>query len=420
MLKVLLLEDSQNSISALEVEIKKSFKNIEILVARTYKEALKNILKHGEEINLALLKHNILGGSDSTLFDMLEVNNIKSIIICDEIENIPTDLVFEKDSVIDCIVQYNDLEIKNIVNAASRFLKNIYKNILIVEDSKIQLSVLTKILEKMNLNVTSAHDGVEALEIIKKSDKKFELILTDYNMPNMDGMELTLKIRAKYDKDEVGIIILSSNNEPEVAVQFLKMGANDFINKPYNEIEVLTRLNSNLDLIELFTKTKDMANRDFLTGAYNRRYFFETSNLILKKSRRENTKIALATIDIDKFKNINDTYGHDVGDKVICDVVNVLKNHLRASDLMARFGGEEFCVILDNISQEDTVKTFEKIRMSFEENIIKTDEYTISCTVSIGIYYGIDETLDEMLKIADQGLYYCKENGRNQIKVSMK
>ncbi|PHR72061.1 MAG: REC domain-containing diguanylate cyclase [Arcobacter sp.] len=418
MLKVLLLEDSQNTIVTLEKEIKKTFDNIEVLVARTYKEALKNILKHGEDINLALLKHNILHRSDATLLDVLDVNNIKSIIICHDIENIPTDLVFEQDSVIDCIIQYDELEIKNIVNAASRFLKNIHKNILIVEDSKIQLSVLTKILEKMNLNVTAAHDGLEALEIIKNSDKKFELILTDYNMPNMDGMELTLKIRAKYDKDEVGIIILSSNNEPEISVQFLKMGANDFINKPYNETEVLTRINSNLDLIELFTKTKDMANRDFLTGAYNRRYFFETSNLILKKSRRDKSKIALAMIDIDKFKNINDTYGHDVGDKVICDVVNVLKNHLRASDLMARFGGEEFCVMLDNISHEDTIKTFEKIRKSFEENIIKTQEYTISCTVSIGIYYGMDEELDKMLKISDQGLYYCKENGRNQIKIS--
>ena len=87
---------------------------------------------------------------------------------------------------------------------------------------------------------------LDALSINRaKIDKKFDLILTDYNMPNMDGLELTLKIREEYDKDELGIIILSSNNEPEIASQFLKIGANDFINKPYNEIEVLTRINSN-------------------------------------------------------------------------------------------------------------------------------------------------------------------------------
>ncbi|PHR72088.1 MAG: REC domain-containing diguanylate cyclase [Arcobacter sp.] len=419
MLKILLLENSEHSISILTKELKKIKQNIDVLVARTYKETIKNIIKYGDEIELALLNHDLLQTNDATLFDMLEVNNIKSIIICNDIENIPTDLIFERNCVIDCIIHYTKSEFKNIVSAASHVFKNIDKNILIVEDSKIQLAVLTKILEKMNLSVTGAHDGIEALDIIEKSNKKFELILTDYNMPNMDGMQLTLKIREKFDKDEVGIIILSSNNEPDIAEQFLKMGANDFINKPYHETEVLTRINSNLDLIELFTKTKEMANKDFLTGAYNRRYFFEASNLILKKARRENTKVALAMIDIDNFKNINDTYGHDVGDKVICDVVTVLKEHIRSYDLMARFGGEEFCVILDNLSYEDAEKTFEKIRMSFEKNVINADEYTISFTVSIGIYYGLDDGLENMLKIADKSLYYCKENGRNQVKVSV-
>ncbi len=415
MLKVLVIEKDIES--KIEEELKKISNNIEVIIASTFKEGMKYILKYGSNINLTLLNDNIADIKNSTIIDVLEVNTIKTIIICENIKELPTELVFSKECVIDCIVKYDERSTKNIVNSAHRILKNLDKNILVVEDSKIQLSVITKILKKMNLNITAAHDGKEALEIIEKKDKKFDLILTDYYMPNMDGLELTLKIREEFDRDEVGVIILSSNNQPEIASQFLKIGANDFINKPYNETEVMTRINSNLDLIELFTKTKDMANKDFLTGAYNRRYFFETGNLILKKAKRNQSNIALAMIDIDKFKNINDTYGHDVGDKVICEVVNILNTYLRTSDLMARFGGEEFCVILDDISSDDSIKLFEKIRTELSNHVLTIKDETITYTVSIGIYHGVVANLDEMIKLSDNALYYCKENGRNQIRV---
>ena len=415
MLKVLIIE--QESDSTIKEELKKISQDIEIIHASTFKEGMKYILKYGNTLNLTLLNDNISELKDSTVIDMLEVNNIKTIIICENIKELPTELIISKECILDCIVKYDENSTKNIVNSANRVLKNLDKNILVVEDSKIQLSVITKILKKMNLNITVAHDGKEALDIIENTNKKFDLILTDYYMPNMDGLELTLKIREEYDKDEVGVIILSSNNQPEIAAQFLKMGANDFINKPYNETEVMTRINSNLDLIELFTKTKDMANKDFLTGAYNRRYFFETGNLILKKAKRNNSKIALSMIDIDKFKNINDTYGHDVGDIVICEVVKVLNTHLRTSDLMARFGGEEYCIILDNISEDDAVKLFDKIRLDLENLELTIGDNTLSFTVSIGVYHGEVIALDDMIKLSDNALYYCKENGRNQVRI---
>lgn len=415
MLKVLIIE--KTSELRIEKELKEISQNMEIITVSSYKEGMKCILKYGDKISLALLHDDINDLQNSSIIEVLDVNNIKTILICENIKSLPDEKIFAKECIIDCIVKYNDNSLKGVVNSASRILKNLDKNILVVEDSKVQLSIITKILKKMNLNVFAAHDGAEAFEIIENSEKHFDLILTDYYMPNMDGLELTLKIREEYDKDEVGIIILSSNNQPEIASQFLKIGANDFINKPYHELEVLTRINSNLDLIELFTKTKNMANKDFLTGAYNRRYFFETGNLLLKKAKRNDSTIALAMIDIDKFKNVNDLYGHDVGDKVICDVVNTLNAQLRSSDLMSRFGGEEFCIIIDNISLEDTHTLFENIRAKMDDQKLNIDGKIIEHTISIGIYHGEVENLDEMIKTADNALYYCKENGRNQIKI---
>jgi diguanylate cyclase (GGDEF)-like protein len=155
-----------------------------------------------------------------------------------------------------------------------------------------------------------------------------------------------------------------------------------------------------------------------MTGAFNRRYFFDSGDAIFKKALRDKKNLVVAMFDIDKFKNINDTYGHDVGDVAICEVCNILNHNLRTSDLMARFGGEEFCILLEDISLENTIHLFEKIRIAFEENIIKIDKIEIQFTVSIGICFGLNKTLENMITISDNGLYYCKNNGRNQIAIN--
>ena len=122
-------------------------------------------------------------------------------------------------------------------------------------------------------------------------------------------------------------------------------------------------------------------------------------------------------LDIDKFKNINDTYGHDVGDIAIKEIKRILDETLRESDLVARFGGEEFCIVLEEITLEDTKALFERIRKRFEDNVIEIKDTKISYTVSFGVAYGMDTSLEEMVKLSDHALYYAKENGRNQVRI---
>jgi diguanylate cyclase (GGDEF)-like protein len=236
-------------------------------------------------------------------------------------------------------------------------------------------------------------------------------------MPNMNGMELVLELRKKYDRGEFGIIVLSGSSDHETTSKFLKIGANDFMSKPYFYEEVSIRVNLNLDLLELFAKERENANRDFLTKAYNRRYFFESGTPIISKSKRSQISLAVVMIDIDKFKNINDTYGHQVGDIALKDTIQILNENLRNSDLIARFGGEEFCILLENISIKDLGTLLEKIRLAFEQNELKTLDYTVKFTISIGACYGIEDTLQSMINIADEQLYFCKNNGRNQVNI---
>ena len=137
----------------------------------------------------------------------------------------------------------------------------------------------------------------------------------------------------------------------------------------------------------------------------------------MPKQKEKKQFLTVAMLDIDKFKNINDTHGHDVGDIAIKEIKRILDETLRTSDLVARFGGEEFCIVLEDISVADTKALFEKVRKRFEDNIIKVNETEISYTVSFGVAYGMADSLDEMVKLSDHALYYAKENGRNQVKI---
>ena len=417
MKNILIVDDSEIVLVTLENRLNKELDNITILKAKTYQESIKYILNKDIHIDIAIVDLNLPDVNDGAVANFTLKKNIPTIILT-ALDDEKTKHFLEKKDFFDYIKKDDlkgyDIAIKNIV----RLVKNSEINVLVVDDSPLQLANAVKMLKELNLNVLTAKNGQEALDIIHETKEKISLVITDYNMPIMDGMELTVYLREEYKKDELGIIVLSINDSHEIPTQFLKLGANDFLNKPFSKYEVSTRINSNLETLELFSKIKDMANRDFLTGAFNRRYFFDSGTAIFLKAKRNKKEIAVAMIDIDKFKVINDTYGHDVGDIAIKETTNIITKNLRSSDLMARFGGEEFCVLLEDITLEDTIKLFEGLREKFKQNIIKTEQSDITFSVSIGICYGLKENLDTMIKVADEGLYYCKEHGRNQVAIN--
>ncbi len=179
-----------------------------------------------------------------------------------------------------------------------------------------------------------------------------------------------------------------------------------------------------LYLIFLYQKSKYINHKlklqtvkDYMTGAYNRRYFFEVAEALYSRANRKHSKLAVVMIDIDDFKVVNDTYGHDMGDLAIIEVKKILERNLRKYDLFARFGGEEFCILLDDISKEDVEKLFEKIRKDFENNKITRGDVTVKYTVSFGIAYGMMSSLAKLIKVADEAVYASKQNGKNQVTI---
>ena len=414
MKKILLIDDSKTILNSLRTEIFDTIEDVEVLLATSFTEASNLVRRNSNSIFAAVVDLNLPDCKPGQAVLLTSSHNIPTIIFTSSEDDSLKSLLLKKD-VLDYIKKESYHSIQYAVNFVKKMIRNSTITALVVDDSALFRTAFKNDLQKLHINVIEASDGMEALKIIKTHEEKISLVLTDYNMPVLDGIGLTLRLRVKYNKDSLSIIALSASEEEYVLSDFIKAGANDFITKPHKFEELNVRVNSNLDILDLFQTTKDLANKDYLTGSYNRRYFFETSAAILNKSSRKDEDIAVATLDIDHFKNVNDTYGHDIGDIAIKEIATILNANLRVSDLVARFGGEEYCILLENISAEDTYMLFEKIRFSFEKNEIKIDDLTLKYTVSLGIAFGKSKDINKMLKISDEALYEAKETGRNRV-----
>lgn len=300
------------------------------------------------------------------------------------------------------------------------------KQILIVDDEDVNLQIIINYLAKIECHFEIATDGKMALE--KCKERKFDLILLDVMMPIKSGYEVCREIRKKYSSDELPIILLTARNQATDFAMGLSAGANDFISKPFDKSELIARIQN---LLELDTAKKDihlkekllkeayyLANTDELTGLPNRRSFLNTAKQEWESFLQKSESICILFMDIDHFKSINDTYGHEVGDLFLKKVAEVLHFSVREKDLVARYGGEEFVILLSNTDFDTGLLIAERIRKGIDSIEILLDSHPpIKRTISIGISHTKDgvDSFEKLLRNADDLLYIAKRKGRNKI-----
>ena len=249
----------------------------------------------------------------------------------------------------------------------------------------------------------------------KTQTAAIKLALVDFHMPNMNGDALVAKIRGTLSKEELGIIGMSSQDGGMISVHFLKNGASDFIRTPFAAEEIFCRVDQTLEFNETLAAVRYASQRDPLTQLYNRRYFTEVAEIFHNNALRTNISMGIAILDIDHFKAINDTYGHMAGDMALCHLAHLLKRLLRQTDVIARWGGEEFCLMLANLKPDAAIRTVERIRETIAAASFDFDGQEIQFTVSIGLTINLGDSLEMMISEADELLYQAKENGRNQV-----
>lgn len=303
---ILIVEDNESTLSALQKEAQK-YEGLGTFIASNYQDAIKLLRKERNNIHFAIIDLTLPDANEKQIVALTNSHHLPSIIFTATSDAEMRDVVFNKE-VIDYVLKENRNSVASAIKRAHQFLKQHQRTLLIVDDSPLYRMAIKNAIAPLSITVMEAENGAEALKLIQNEANNISLVITDYNMPIMDGMELTMKIRALYNRNEFAVIAASAIDDRETIKKFLKIGINDFVFKPFENDEVLVKVQSALEILDLFEEIKDLANKDFLTGAYNRRYFFDAGDAIFTKNKRKKLPIAIAMIDIDHFKHINDTY----------------------------------------------------------------------------------------------------------------
>jgi diguanylate cyclase (GGDEF)-like protein len=322
--------------------------------------------------------------------------------------------------VADYVVKDDPNSLDYIVNILKKLKSNSNNLVLVVDDSSYFRTAISELLYIRKYRVINALSGKSCLDILKKHPE-IKLVITDYNMPEMNGLQLCQKIREQFKADKTAIIGVSSENDQSIGAKFIKSGANDFIVKQSFLVEEFyARVDHCLETINLFGQIRENSIKDFLTGLNNRRFFLEDGETLFQQCKMQGDFLACIMIDIDYFKKVNDTYGHDIGDRVIKLVADAVQKCTRETEIAARFGGEEFCILAMPDDVDECRQRYEILRKELEGTLIKAADCLtpFSVTISIGICVSDQQTLNDMIQIADQCLYKAKTEGRNTVVIS--
>ncbi len=277
--------------------------------------------------------------------------------------------------------------------------------VLIVDDEPVTRDMLATLLSSNGYKCDVAFDGKQALA--KMDSEEYSAVITDVVMPDMDGISLTREISRKYPLMPVMVITgYAGKHPPDEAI---KAGASDFINKPFAAEEFVVRFQKMMSDQEIMR----LAIKDPLTNIYNRRHFNEEIRREIDRAARYERKLSVVMLDIDHFKNVNDIFGHQAGDSVLCELAMLVEKHIRKTDIFARYGGEEFCILMPETDIADAAGFAEKLRDIIERSAFKNIE---KITASFGVSeYRKDDDLFSLIKRADDALYIAKNKGRNRV-----
>jgi diguanylate cyclase (GGDEF)-like protein len=294
--------------------------------------------------------------------------------------------------------------------------------VLIAEDDLTSRSILTAILKKWGHDPVVTRDGREAWDALQAPDAP-KLVLLDWNMPELDGPDVCRRLRERESSDPPYVILLTGRGETADIVIGLDAGANDYIAKPYDAAELQARIQVGRRMLELQSRLieardalEHQATHDPLTGIWNRRAILDRLATELSRARRDEGTLSVGMLDIDHFKRINDSHGHQVGDEVLVGFCERVRAELRQHDCLGRYGGEEFLVIAAGRGGKDDESLYRRLCAKVAGTRMATSAGELPVTVSIGVAHGAgSSTVDDLLAAADAALYRAKDAGRNRV-----
>jgi len=297
--------------------------------------------------------------------------------------------------------------------------------ILIIDDSKLARNQIADALRDSALfdEYREANDGLEGFRFL--SETRVDLVICDLEMPRMDGFRFLEMVRARPELQDIPIIILTSSSDRNSKLKGLEQGACDFVTKPFDSAEMVARVKVHLKIKRLQDELrsanehlKELSITDPLTNLHNRRYVTEALDKEFERAKRKHELLSLVIFDVDYFKLINDSFGHQRGDEVLVAIAAAAQRNLRAFDVVARYGGEEFLFVLPDTPLAGAMVVAERLREEVQSLSFAPPMDGLAVTVSLGVasYPSPQvETVSMLLRQADDALYRAKQNGRNRV-----
>lgn len=403
--KVLIVEDSKSSMNLMRRLISKA--KLRPVCTTSLVEA-KHVFSSSapEDYLCAVVDFDLPDAPNGEAIDFAIESFLPTIVVTATLDESTRTAILNK-NVVDYIPKENAQVYEYLTRLLNRLDKNKKIAVLVVDGSRITRHSMTALLRRHNFITFEASDAEQGMEFLR-SNSNIKLAIID---DNISGIKMISELRKLYSKEDLGIIGISSDTTTGLSARFIKSGATDYLHTPFCHEEFFCRIMQNVERLENIATIRRVANLDYLTGLPNRRHFFERVAANLKSTPQNQS---LAIIDIDHFKAVNDTYGHDCGDYTLKELAKLVAEFF-ADFTAARFGGEEFCVFFSNVSPEKVLEVMENFRNAIENKILTFEKQQLSCTVSIGLTHKSKGGINAMLRIADEHLYCAKNEGRNRI-----
>lgn len=410
--KILIVEDS---LSFSKLVKKKIFDELEIDcdIAASFKETVMRVDNYNDAYYMGIIDLNLPDSSQGEAIDFILKKGIPVIVVTADLNEAVRDRIIKK-RILDYFVKTGEQILDQMIAYIKRLSSNQSKKVLIVDDSKSSRFVLKTLLKVHKYQILEAENGKVALEILNR-EKDIKLVITDNVMPVMDGNELIVNIRKKYSKDSLVVIGISAYGSGLMSANYLKRGANDFITKPFVIEEFYQRINMNLEHLEFIENLRDLSVKDFLTGIYNRKYFYTTGKSKFSNYIKRGESVLIAMITIDQCKSINDDFGQDSGDKVIIKISSLLTERFPSGEsITVRLDGVVFGLLFFGKNMEQITDLLESFKQEIEKEQYISKGRSFNCTVSIGLLDVKDNSFEDAVKKTDALLNQAKKSGNNQ------
>ena len=411
MKKILIVEDSEMVMKVLR-HLMAQYPQYHALFATSMAQAQVIVSQEANSIFAALVDLNLPDAPRGEVVDYVLAQKIPTIVLTGSYDEKKREQLFNK-GIVDYVTKEGRYAYNKAVGMIERLEKNQHIKVLVVDDSDMSRKHVSNLFRRHLFQVVEAKDGVDAIKVFLENPD-IKLLMTDYNMPRMDGFELVRNLRYKYDKTDLIMIGVSGESSEALSAKFIKHGANDFLRKPFLPEEFYCRVIHNIESLELIEQITYNAQRDHLTGLFHRPYFYNAAREIYRNAREKSLPLACAIINVDKFSLINQQHGSAWGDIALKNIAASLQSML-GRFLLARADSDDFYVLMAGLDNEKAVALLDKVKQLLGAESVVIDGESKHFYFSAGVTNCLQNSIDQQIALATKYMRRAKDAGGQMI-----